>query len=555
MRLSRTLLVHITIEFWKLLLVTTAVLLAVIAFAVTVKPLADGKLQPLEALKFMGLASFPMLAYALPFAACFSATLVYHRLASENEAQAAASGGISHRSLLLPALVTGVVLAIGLSALHEVAIPRFLRSMERLVKADTAELLVRMVRRGEAVQLGGRWIYADWAQRVAPPAGSTAVDQIVLKNAVLISTDKDFRPITEGTAELVAVGFYKMGEADAGGSRMRVVLRAKNMVGRERDRAIVRQELVQLPTFDVPSLLEDNPKFLTWSELRGLRTKPEAMNFIERRRALLALEIARADSLEGIKGSLADRGVAEFVDNEGRALTVRGTGIVPDPEGGYRIEAPAGTSIETRRTPGAGAAALRTVSPAARLIPTAPDELSTGAVQFKLELSRPETFSGDGSQERAGGSLTQLVLAGLRSRTDMSAALSAQSGAELLRTAGAGSWGPGAASVQSAAADLQKKTDDLAREVTSKQHERLAQSACCLIMVLTGAVVALRFSQRQPLTVYLWSFLPALVGLVSISGGQQLAHTTGHLGLVLLWGGLAVLLVYTLSIFRVVARH
>lgn len=555
MRLPRTLLVHITVEFGKLLLVTTAVLLAVIAFAVTVKPLADGKLQPLEALKFMGLASFPMLAYALPFAACFSATLVYHRLASENEAQAAASGGVSHRALLLPALASGIVLAAGLSALHEVAIPRFLRSMERLVKADTAELLVRMVRRGEAVQLGGRWIYADWAQRVAPPAGSTAVDQIVLKNAVLISTDKDFRPITEGTAELVAVGFYRMGEADASGSRMRVVLRAKNMVGRERDRAIVRQELVQLPTFDVPSLLEDNPKFLTWGELRELRTKPEAMNFIERRRSLLALEIARADSLEGIKSSLTSRGVAEFTDSEGRLLSVRGTGVVPDPEGGYRIVVPSGSSVETRRAASAGGAALRMVSASARLIPTAPDELSTGAVQFKLELTRPETYSGAGTDERAGGTLSQLVLAGLRSRTDRGETLSSQSGAELLRTAAKGSWGPGAGSVQAAATDLRKKSDELSREVTSKQHERLAQSACCLIMVLTGAVVALRFSQRQPLTVYLWSFMPALVGLVSISGGQQLAHTVGPWGLALLWGGLAVLLAYTLLNFRVVARH
>lgn len=534
-------------------MVTTAVLLAVICFAVTVKPLADGKLQPLEALKFMGLAALPMLAYALPFAACFSATLVYHRLAAENESQAAAAGGVSHRTLLLPALAMGVVLAVMLSTLHEVAIPRFLRSMERLIKADTAELLVRMVRKGEAVQLGGRWIYADWAQRVAPPPGSTAVDQIVLKNAVLISTDKDFRPVTEGTAELVAVGFYKS-DGDANGSRMRVVLRAKNMVGRERDRAIVRQELVQLPTFDVPSLLEDNPKFLTWGELRDLRQKPEAMNFIERRRSLLALEIARADALEGIKGTLQSRGVAEFVDADARRVAVSATGVEADGEGGYRFLT-GGKHVEVRRDAGNGGNALRVVARSAKLVPTTADELGGNPVQFKLELTQSDTFSGSGEDEKAGGSLAQLVLAGLSSKLDRGTALSASTGAELLKTAAQGSWGPGAAAVSKAAADLKKRTDELLREVTSKQQERLAQSVCCLIMVLTGAVVALRFSQRQPLTVYLWSFLPALVGLVSISGGQQLAHTIGPWGLALLWGGLAALLLYTLSIYRVVARH
>ena len=127
-----TLWVYVAAELWRLLLLTVAVLVTVIAFAAAVKPLADGKLGPAEAIKFMVLAIPPMLAYALPFAAGFAATLAYHRMAQDNELLAAHSGGIAHRSLLTPAVGTGFALFLALASLNEYAIPHFLRAMERL---------------------------------------------------------------------------------------------------------------------------------------------------------------------------------------------------------------------------------------------------------------------------------------------------------------------------------------------------------------------------------------------------------------------------------------
>jgi hypothetical protein len=55
--------------------------------------------------------------------------------------------------------------------------------------------------------------------------------------------------------------------------------------------------------------------------------------------------------------------------------------------------------------------------------------------------------------------------------------------------------------------------------------------------------------------VYLWSFIPALAGVITITSGQQLTHDMGVPGLFVLWGGVGLLVVYTVVSYLHVARH
>jgi lipopolysaccharide export LptBFGC system permease protein LptF len=103
--------------------------------------------------------------------------------------------------------------------------------------------------------------------------------------------------------------------------------------------------------------------------------------------------------------------------------------------------------------------------------------------------------------------------------------------------------------------DLTRELGALSREITSKQHERAALSVSCFVMVLTGAVTAVRLSRSQPLTVYLWTFFPALLAIMTIAGGQNMTHNAGVIGLPLLWAGVASLLAYTLAVYARLARH
>jgi lipopolysaccharide export LptBFGC system permease protein LptF len=106
-----------------------------------------------------------------------------------------------------------------------------------------------------------------------------------------------------------------------------------------------------------------------------------------------------------------------------------------------------------------------------------------------------------------------------------------------------------------AAAYLDECVENLKRNVISKQHERVADSAACLVMIVCGAVTALRLGSSMPLTVYLWSFFPALLTVITISSGQQTTRHLGLQGLAVLWGGVALLAAYAAGAYWIVKRH
>jgi hypothetical protein len=67
--------------------------------------------------------------------------------------------------------------------------------------------------------------------------------------------------------------------------------------------------------------------------------------------------------------------------------------------------------------------------------------------------------------------------------------------------------------------------------------------------------VALRLGRGQPLTAYLWSFLPGVLAIVTISVGQQVGHGAGLIGFILLWAGVAGLALYAFIAYLGLIRH
>ncbi len=111
-----------TVDLLRLVTLTAAIVVTIAAFGAMIPQLAKGRLGPAEGFRFMLLAVVPMLQYALPFASGFASTLVYHRMAQDNEVLAAHAGGLGHRAVLAPALGVGLLLAVVLSVLSEAAI-------------------------------------------------------------------------------------------------------------------------------------------------------------------------------------------------------------------------------------------------------------------------------------------------------------------------------------------------------------------------------------------------------------------------------------------------
>ncbi len=569
-----TLWASIAADLWRLLLLTVAVLVTVIAFAAAIKPLADGKLGPAEAIKFMVLAIPPMLAYALPFSAGFAATLAYHRMAQDNELLAAHSGGISHRSLLAPALATGLALFLSLAALNEYAIPRFLRSMEKLIAQDLTKLMVSSIERGYAIEQNGLMVYAD--DVLVPDAAKRAelremgiADAIELRGVVFVDTTDDNRIKNSLVTSKAEVYVVAGAEADGRIRRTASIVVSEGWGSKENGDAgwFTRLPTIAMP---IPNAFRDDPKFLTWAELRALRKNPDRMDFVHTRSMDLAYFLARRATTSAINADLGATGQAKLITQAGEPLLLRAGGISwdrtnhvwvvkPNPDT-RTIEVEWWRSDETG-TP--GAAGITRITPSkAYLHASINTQALTRELTINLDLrdARVEDANADVGDHIGGDSgnrRAQLSIDGLHIAYDPLAEYTQKTAYELLAIAE-----PQVNRVNNPdpifrkpTHDLRYEVDSLQREITSKQNERWALATACLIMVITGGITAIRLRDAQPLFVYLWSFFPALASVITIMSGQQLTHQSGAVGLLLLWAGVAGLAGYTFLSFLSIRKH
>ena len=123
-------------ELLKVMVLTTAVLVVVIAFGATIKPLVQNALDPVDVVKYAVLAGVPMLQFALPFAAGFASTLVMHRMAGDNEILAMSVSGVSYRRILTPVFVLGLLLTVIMFLLVNFTVPHFWNLMKEMIARD-----------------------------------------------------------------------------------------------------------------------------------------------------------------------------------------------------------------------------------------------------------------------------------------------------------------------------------------------------------------------------------------------------------------------------------
>lgn len=554
-RLPRTLWTHMLAELWRLLLLTTGILVAVIAFAMAVQLLAAGKIGPGDLPKLMALASVPMLQYALPFAAGFSATLAYHRMTQDLEVTAASAGGIGHRTILAPALVTGVVLAGALALLNEQVIPRFLRGIERMVTDDAIKMMVKSIERGEEVAQGDILLTAERVFTLDPPPG--AADYLVMEGVLVLELAPDASIKSEAVAELARVWYFQDTPIDGEAT---VAMRLENVVSDVDGESFGELDDVDL-AWRVQDAFTDDPKFLTFGELRRLRDEPARMNFIESRRRTLAAYLGARLATEQMHASLETTGAARLTDADGRFVTLRGARLAwSPPEGGWSVAPAQGAPVVVEFAPSGGVgttARFEAERAFLRAVIAGPGEggIDGAPLSFTLEL-RQYVARAAGGGAPTSGTRTARLWANLTPTPDPLPRLLDASTEDLLAEARprATAAAPDPA-VEGPYLDLTRRLERLGREITSKQHERFAMAAACLVMVLTGAVTAMRLGKALPLTVYLWSFFPALAAIITIASGQQIVYKSGDGGLIVLWGGVAGLVAYTFAAYRSVARR
>jgi lipopolysaccharide export LptBFGC system permease protein LptF len=552
------------VELWRVILICTVILVSVIAFAAAVKPLAEGALTPIGAIRFMLLAIPPMLAYAMPFAAGFGASLAYHRMAQDNETIAAYSGGVSHRGVLVPAIVTGLMLSAGMSALNEWMIPRFLRSMERMITLDVAQLMIRQIERGQPARLGDVMIAAERIDQIDPPPGSTARQVYLLHRVAAVQFDGRGEVVNDAT---VRQAWIVLAPDPSDESSTVCGIQFVDGVGYLGEGGLRQIDSARPRPIQIPDAFEDDPKFLTFPELLRLREDPDRMGFVDARRLRLAERLAMRELDALLRRELEGSGRVRLLGEGGRRFEVAADGARVASGGGAWLLSRGAGPVQVRRFEPDDTGALRVFTDTAEEAwirleqadgsPSDPvfggGEASV-SMRFTLQLLRVRT-------ESAGGVPTerpQRDFSGLRVIDDPLIAHARRSSAELLSLADElEREGRSTAPVAAAAGELRRLIGKLQREITSKQQERLAMTAACCVMVVLGAVTALRHRDSLPLIVYLWSFFPALGMILLISSGQQQTHhgRSELFGIVIQWSGVAIATGLTLHAYARLARH
>lgn len=131
---------YILKEMLKALALSLAGVSGVVCFAMVLQALQQQGIGPLTSILYMGLSFTGAIYIALPLSAVLAGTLVYGRLAAENEVLACRASGIPLSSLFWPTILLAVVTAAVTLGLAAWPLPASAYAAKRLALADLERL-------------------------------------------------------------------------------------------------------------------------------------------------------------------------------------------------------------------------------------------------------------------------------------------------------------------------------------------------------------------------------------------------------------------------------
>ena len=545
---------YITAELLKLLAVTTAVLVLVISVAAAIGPMTEGLLGPWAMMKFIGFTAPTMLVFALPFAAAFASTLVYLRLASDNEILACSASGMSYRSIMAPVIALGLVLTMGLFLMSNFLLPQFWRAAQETAESDMLTVLVSQLERNKAFDhLGDVVIYADRVQEHPPPAvdeGLAPTRWIQLLGVAVGQLDGAGVQVSDATAERANVWLYR----DRDRSWVTIQMHEAMYYDPARGQLGYTSQL-DLPPLQLPNPMRERPRFFSWPELRQLNREPERFDRVRTRRDELARAVGarrlHATMVEALE--LADELELQRPD-EGDRYTIRGRRWAVEDEGPRIVlEAEADRPVRVeyhspRFSPRRFDAERVTVAARHRAPEAQPAALVT------LENVRVYDPRVDGFTEHARLSLPRLRWRAPVLEAEPTALSAAQLRDQLERDPRLAQ----APEVARAARQLWSQITMLGRQIEGQLHDRAASSVACLLLMMLGAVLSLRLRGQMALAVYFWSFMLAIISILLIYAGTRTVRNADLplvAGLAVLWSGNVMLAVIVARAYRQVARN
>lgn len=551
---------HLLLELTKMLVITTGIIVTVIAFGAATKSLIENRIGADQVAKYVALATVPMLQYALPFAAGFAATVVLHRFVTDNEVTAMSASGMSYRRILAPVALLGLPLCILMFLLVAFMAPRIWTKMRDMGAADLTQMMVASVERGEALTLKNLQIYADDVEEVALPPDAAPKRRLILRGVVAVELNKRTGgPVTEFTAEVATVDVY-VGE-DGTFAKMAMV---NATVFRPMDGAIANVPSVEPQPLSLNLEIEQKAKFLELPQLLAVRRDPDRSKLVKDAKADLAATLSAYDvwvcALDQVERTktlvLEQRGSGRSVRFDGVTLEAgpldaaskeEAPRLVAAQKGGtFTVtESDAGRPVRTTHATSAHLRAVSEVGFVPSFSAVVVDPQQTRNAVDNLAARWPKRIDdllpkGCVLRDWSVAPSSELVAAGAlipSGETRLPGRTLSQAAHELTRT-------------------VNNRRDSVLWDADSHLVHRAAETVSVGLVLMLGGVLAVYMRRALPLTVYILAFVPAIGNIMMISGGQQTMRD-GHLlsGALLMWGGNALLGVVLVWAWTRMARN
>src|SRR3954453_1552026 len=206
--MSRTLFFYIFKDLVRIFMMTSGALAGIMSFGGLLRPLTEHGLDAGQAAKMLSYFMPAMTTYSLPIAALFATTVVYGRLAADNELVACPAAGISFFSIGMEALVLGLTVALVSLLFLCFIVPVFTLKVERVIYSNLAQLISNEIERTHQIKFQDTTIFAQEAQ-VAEDDPKHPQEQIVsLGGVMIVSYEKQDSTVKDTTALFVPREFY-----------------------------------------------------------------------------------------------------------------------------------------------------------------------------------------------------------------------------------------------------------------------------------------------------------------------------------------------------------
>ncbi len=545
---------YIVKELLKLMLAAAAVLVLVISFAASIKPMTEGLLGPEAMFKFLLFTAPTMLVYVLPFAAAFASTLVFLRMTNDNEIVACSASGMSYGQVLMPVMILGLALMMTLFGLSNFVIPQFNKAAAQTIERDLMSMLVSRLNTGQPFELDNAILYADHAiARDDPhvPDAEIQPERVVeLYGVVVGQTDREGLIRGDATAEVATAALYR----DQGQSWVTIRLRDVMFYHPHRGQ-LLYQQLLDWPAVRLPNFFKDKPKFLSWPELKRLVLEPERNAEVRDAKIDLARSIAAMNLAARLRPSEDDRAGDELSFTGGPSgssyrmraphVEARGDRLDLHALDDQRVVVELFSEALVNRRYEAESAIVNVEGGDDPMRPVVDIELLNVEVQdlkpgglssARESVTLPRLMPREPMLERPVEAMPVVEIAELAATPPYNAS----------------------PDVVVKAGGLRDQLAELNRRIIGRLHERTASSVSCLLLLLMGAVISMLCRGSLPLVVFFWSFGLAIVSIVILNSGQNMAKDFDvpiAASLCLLWFGNVLLALVLGGAYCKLAKH